>query len=117
MLSYGLLERVTGLEGRTLLVPVVEHAGIESVARPDGIVPEPPVPYREVELLAHLRAVLAGKASWSARAALALPQEVPDTPQAPPSSCVYIISPQPGALALQHLAPARHGDNQGRDHR
>lgn len=95
MLSYGLLERVNGLEGRRLLVPVAEHGGLEAIARPDGVVPEPPAPYREAELIEHLRAVLAGKASWSARAVLAFPQEVPEARLAPPSECTYIASPPP----------------------
>jgi len=96
MLSYGLLERVSGLEGRGLLVPVAEHGGLEAIARPDGVVPEPPAPYREAELLAHLRAVLAGKASWSSRMVLALPQEAPATTLGPPSGCVSIFSPDLG---------------------
>lgn len=93
LLSYGLLVRKAGLWGRSLLLPVAEHGALEAVVRPDGVVVEVPGPYREAELLAHLRAVAAGRARWSARAVLALPQEVPVSVQAIPSGCVYLTSP------------------------
>ncbi|MGV8039454.1 MAG: PKD domain-containing protein [Thermoanaerobaculaceae bacterium] len=93
LLSYGLLVRKAGLQDRRLLVPVEEHGALETMARPDGVPAEIPAPYREAELLAHLRAVAAGRARWSARAALALPQEAPVSVQAIPSGCVYLTSP------------------------
>lgn len=93
MLSYGLLQRVTGRWGRELLVPMDAQLGIEVMPRPDGVVPEPPAAYREAELKAHLREVLGGRTSWSARNALAAPQEVPVRPNAPPTGCANISSP------------------------
>lgn len=93
MHSFGVLQRVAGKWGRSLLVPIGEHRRVEVMARPDGVVPELPAAYREAELLAHLRSVVAGAVGWSARSALAVPQEVPDEPSAPPAGCTNISSP------------------------
>jgi PKD repeat protein len=94
MLSYGVLQRTSGRSGRALLVPLGEQAGLDAIARPDGIVPELPAPYRETELLAHLRGVLRGTTGWSARDVLAPLEEIPMVAQAPPSGCTY-LSPYP----------------------
>lgn len=93
LLSYGLLVRTPGLQGRSLLVPLEDHAALDGMARPDGMVAEGPAPYREAELLVHLQAVAAGRTRWSAREVLALQQEVPVSVQAVPGGCVYMTSP------------------------
>ena len=98
-MAYGLLRRVAGRDGSSLLAPVPEAADVEPFPRPDGILPEKVETYREPMLVAHLRAVASGSAEWSARRVLASGDQVPIEVQAQsvPSSCRYITAPNPPA--------------------
>ena len=89
MLAYGILRRVTGRDGSSLLAPLPEETGIQPFLRPDGILPEPVETYREAVLLPHLRAVATGRDVWDSRRVLARSDQVPVEAQAQtiPAGC------------------------------
>ena len=98
--AYGLLERVRGRDGTSLLAPLPEMADVETFPRPDGILPEEVGTYQETLVLPQLRAVAAGRASWSAAGVLARPNQLPlaaSIQGTPPSACTYITGTTPYA--------------------
>ena len=77
MLAYGILRRVTGRDGSTLLAPLPEETEIQPFLREDGILAEPVETYVESALLPHMREVAAGRQRWNARAVIARSEQVP----------------------------------------
>lgn len=94
MMAYGLLRRVHGRDGSSLLAPLPEETGIQPFPRPDGILPEPVETYRETALLPHLRAVAIGRDAWDSRKVLARSDQVPVEAQAQaiPAGCAYMTT-------------------------
>ena len=92
MASYGILRRVQGRDGSTLLEPLPESGNIEAFPRPNGTLPEPVATYVEAPLLAHLRAVVEGKAVWSADGVRARSEQLPLHAVAltAPAGCVFL---------------------------
>jgi PKD repeat protein len=91
-MAYGLLRRVHGRDGSSLLAPLPEETGIQPFPRPDGILPEPVETYRETALLPHLRAVATGRDVWDSRKVLARSDQIPFEAQAQaiPAGCAYM---------------------------
>jgi hypothetical protein len=97
VMSYGMLRRVLGRDGTTLLEPLDDAYGLDVFPRPDGILPETVQTYREAALLPHLGAVAAG-AAWDAGQVLARADQLPLTASAlqAPAGCAYLgNSPYP----------------------
>jgi len=94
IMAYGLLRRVHGRDGSSLLTPLAEETGIQPFPRPDGILPEPIETYREIALLPHLRAVATGREIWDARKVLARSDQIPFEAQAQaiPTGCAFMSS-------------------------
>jgi hypothetical protein len=94
VMSYGVLRRVLGRDGSTLLAPIDEAYSLDVFPRPDGIMPEAVLTYGESALVGHLGAVAAG-APWDAGIVLARADQLPLTATAlsPPTGCVYLGSP------------------------
>jgi hypothetical protein len=94
MLAYGLLHRIRGRDGSSLLSPLPELVDIQPFPRADGVLPEQIETYREVALLTHLRAVAQGSATWDARRVRARSEQVPfqATAQAAPAGCAFMGS-------------------------
>ena len=94
MMAYGLLRRVHGRDGSSLLAPLPEETGIQPFPRPDGILPEPVETYRETALLPHLRAVATGRDVWDSRKVLARSDQIPFEAQAQtiPAGCAYMTT-------------------------
>ena len=92
MMAYGLLRRVHGRDGSSLLAPLPEQTGIQPFPRPDGILPEPVETYRETALLPHLRAVAIGRDAWDSRKVLARSDQIPFEAQAQtiPAGCKFM---------------------------
>jgi len=92
MMAYGLLRRVPGRDGSSLLAPLPEEAGIQPFLRQDGILPEPIETYRETALLPHLQAVVNGKERWDSRKVVARRDQMPfeAEAQAIPPGCAYM---------------------------
>jgi len=92
MLAYGLLHRIQGRDGSTLLSPLPELVDIQPLPREDGILPEQIETYRENALLTHLRAVVQGDAAWDSRRVRARSEQVPfqATAQSPPAGCAFV---------------------------
>lgn len=93
-MAYGLLRRVHGRDGSSLLAPLPEETGIQPFPRPDGILPEPVETYRETALLPHLRAVATGRDVWDSRKVLARTDQIPFEAQAQaiPAGCAYMTT-------------------------
>ncbi|TAM48535.1 MAG: PKD domain-containing protein [Acidobacteria bacterium] len=110
MASYGILHRVQGRDGSTLLEPLPESGNVEAFPRPDGTLPEPVATYVEAPLLAHLRAVVEGKAAWSADGVRARSEQLPLHVMAltAPAGCVFL---QNGRWPSGNPAPM-YGSNQ-----
>jgi hypothetical protein len=94
MMAYGILRRVTGRDGSTLLAPLPEQTDIQPFLREDGILPEAVETYVEGALLPHLREVAIGRQRWNARAVTARSAQVPMEvyAMAPPSGCSFMQS-------------------------
>jgi len=92
MMAYGLLRRVHGRDGSSLLAPLAEETSIQPFPRPDGILPEPIETYRETALLPHLRAVAAGRDVWDSRKVRARSDQIPFEAQAQtiPDGCAFM---------------------------
>jgi PKD repeat protein len=96
--SYGLLERITGRDGTSLLTPLPEMADVETFPRPDGVLPEKVETYQEALVVPQLRAVAAGRAIWSAAGVLARSNQLPlvaSIQGTPPDGCTYITPSTP----------------------
>ena len=96
--AYGLLERVTGRDGSSLLAPLPEVKDVDTFPRPDGIVPEQVETYQETPLLNELRAVAIGRRAWSSARVVAGRDQVPLAVSifgTPPTGCTYITSSTP----------------------
>jgi hypothetical protein len=91
-MAYGILRRITGRDGSTLLAPLPEEADIQPFLREDGILPEPIETYRETALLPHLRAVASGRERWDSRNVVARRDQIPFEAdiQAIPAGCSYM---------------------------
>lgn len=94
MLAYGLLHRIRGRDGSTLLSPLPELVDIQPFPREDGVLPEQIETYRETALLMHLRAVAQGTAAWDSRKVRARSEQVPfqATAQSLPAGCAFMGS-------------------------
>jgi hypothetical protein len=94
MMAYGLLRRVHGRDGSSLLAPLPDQADIQPFVREDGILPEAIETYRETSLLPHLRAVAIGRDAWDSRRVLARSEQIPMEVfgQAPPTdvTCAFM---------------------------
>jgi hypothetical protein len=91
-MAYGILRRVTGRDGSTLLAPLPEQTDVQPFLREDGILPEPVETYVEGALLPHLREVAASRQRWNARAVTARSEQVPMEvyAMAPPAGCSFM---------------------------
>jgi hypothetical protein len=94
MMAYGLLRRVHGRDGSSLLAPLAEETGIQPFPRSDGILPEPIETYRETALLPHLRAIATGRDVWDSRKVRARTDQIPFEAQAQaiPAGCAYMTT-------------------------
>lgn len=93
MMAYGLLRQISGRDGSTLLAPLLERAGIEAYPLAASRSVEAIGTYQELPLLAHLRAVVAGRETWNARTVTARADQLPleAKVQSAPSGCAFEI--------------------------
>lgn len=97
MMSWGLLERVRGRTGLTLLAPIASSTEVMTMTRSGGTRSEGVDTYREVLLLPHLRRVVAGRIRWSAGTVRARAEQLPLTLKATtaPGICTFMTASQP----------------------
>src|SRR5512136_1335072 len=77
MLAYGLLHRISGRDGSSLLAPLPEQGDVQPFLRLDGILPEAVETYSEAALLPHLAAVARRAQAWDSRTVRARSEQVP----------------------------------------
>jgi len=92
MLAYGLLHRIRGRDGSSLLAPLPEQGDMQPFPRPDGILPEAVETYSEIALLPHLKAVARREQAWDSRKVRARSEQFPmeASTQAIPAGCAFM---------------------------
>lgn len=90
LMADSVMRRDVDLEGRPILMPVKESAGIGRLSLDGGPADLVLMPAYETEFLAHLREVLTGGADW-APAKVRVPLDLlPAVTKAVPAGCAYI---------------------------
>lgn len=110
LMAYGLLEQAQSMDGKPLLKPLPEAAGLGIARRLDGVQPEQIGTYRQEALLDHLGAVAEAELTWNARQVLApaaalfdeaLPQiSFSKNAQGAPTECSF-LGPNDGMLPFR----------------
>ena len=90
--AWGLLEEVAGEKGMKLLAPIPESRELGVLPAQGAAGSAAPGIYRRELLLQHVRAVVAGAATWNEKVALASPSEIASAalPQAIPGVCTIM---------------------------